>query len=134
MRFAEKALLLVLYEVAVGLAALNVFVWNGFLVDDGIEPAVSARVARPQPVEETGPVTVAANRSRPAPAAKRRPSADRLTFELGAVGGDSWTSIRRVPQRARSYTRTCLQAGTRSASPPHGSGCGSAPRPTSSCW
>jgi uncharacterized protein DUF4115 len=96
MRFAEKALLLVLAEFAVGLAVLNVLVWNGFLVDDGVDPAVPARVPRPQPVvPPTDPGTAVANRSRPASAAKRRPSADRLRFELAAVDGDSWTSVRR---------------------------------------
>jgi hypothetical protein len=95
--FAQKALLLVLAEVAVGLAVLNVLVWNGFFVDDRIDSPEPMRVPKPQlPAELTSGTSAVATRARPGPVAqRRRVGRPLLSFELAAVGGDSWTSVRR---------------------------------------
>jgi hypothetical protein len=95
-RSLEKVSLLVLASLAAGLAALNVLVWQGVGVDDEVErvrPATAPeREPPPEPPERTATI---AERGR-ATTEQRRPARQRLLrFELTAVGGDCWMSVRR---------------------------------------
>jgi uncharacterized protein DUF4115 len=97
MRPLEKVSLLFLATIAVSLAALNVLVWQGIGVDDELEQVrpttTPEREPAAQPRDRTATI---AERRTAAPAAERRqPGRPLLRFELAAVRGDCWMSVRR---------------------------------------
>jgi hypothetical protein len=94
----EKLALLFLASIAVGLAALNVLVWQGIGVDEGLEGGAPTAPPQREPAAERGDrtATIAEPRTATAPVAARRPTGRALLhFELAAVRGDCWMSVRR---------------------------------------
>jgi hypothetical protein len=99
MRPLEKVSLLVLTSLAVGLLALNVLVWQGIGVDEEAEVEVTRPQPAPQPQQTVQPrdrTAPIAERPTTASESERRPAGrPLLRFELAAVGGDCWMSVRR---------------------------------------
>jgi hypothetical protein len=83
-RILEKVSFLFLASVGLGLAVFTVLVWQGVGVDDELDRARSA------PTSEREPAAVPTHRT-----VERSASQRPLRFELAAVRGDCWMSVRR---------------------------------------
>jgi hypothetical protein len=107
MRSLRRIAFGVLVAAVVGLAALNILVWQGALVDEEPEPAASPRPTRSVPKRRTPPppppVTTTTRRAPTQP-----PSAQSAlsTIVLTAARGDCW-----VVARSESATGPVLYEG-----------------------